>query len=132
MTTFSPLYALPAPQLADGADIQQAIEPLRDRIVAVLQNLAVPYVLFGGAGYSARVSLPAGTTAADGIAFGVDVSLYRLAPDVLRTDDTLNVGGGLQVAGNLGFYGKAPVVRPARPVTLNDVIAALASLGLTA
>jgi hypothetical protein len=35
----------------------------------------------------ARLSLVAGTTAADGIAFGTDTTLYRSAADALKTDD---------------------------------------------
>lgn len=48
---------------------------------------------------SARLSLAAGTTASDGIAFGTDTNLYRSAADTLRTDDTLLVGGGIAWVG---------------------------------
>lgn len=49
------------------------------------------------------------------IEIGGDVNLYRLAANTLRTDDTLSIGGGCTIAGNLdhnggniGFFGIAP------------------------
>jgi hypothetical protein len=39
---------------------------------------------------------------------------------------------GIQLVGDLGFYGATPVAQPAAPVTLADVIAALQALGLVA
>lgn len=47
----------------------------------------------GTATPAAKLSLAEGTTAASGIAFGTDVSLYRSAANVLKTDDALHVGG---------------------------------------
>jgi hypothetical protein len=48
---------------------------------------------------TARLQFVAGTTAADGILFGTDVTLYRSAADVLKTDDALVVGTTLTVGG---------------------------------
>jgi hypothetical protein len=39
MSTTSPVFALPAPELTDGANIENAVVPLRDRLEAVLQQL---------------------------------------------------------------------------------------------
>ncbi|MBI2625015.1 MAG: hypothetical protein HYW70_01645, partial [Candidatus Nealsonbacteria bacterium] len=44
-----------------------------------------------------------GTTAAAGIQFGNDVSLYRSAADTLKTDDLFVAGNGLTVTGNIQF-----------------------------
>lgn len=40
---------------------------------------------------NSKLTLPAATTAAGGIAFGTDTTLYRSAADTLKTDDTLVV-----------------------------------------
>lgn len=48
---------------------------------------------------TARLSLVAGTTAADGIAFGTDTNLYRSAADTLRTDDLFVTGNALAWVG---------------------------------
>lgn len=41
------------------------------------------------------------TTNADGLAFGADVNLFRVDANVLRTDDSLQVGASLDVAGSI-------------------------------
>ena len=51
------------------------------------------------------VNLPNATAAADAIVLGNDVNLYRSAADVLRTDDSLSVGGNTTIAGNLSVLG---------------------------
>lgn len=64
---------------------------------------------------TARLSLAAGTTATDGIAFGTDTNLYRSAADTLRTDDLLIVGS-LQIgngAALLALYSATQVWDPA-------------------
>lgn len=47
----------------------------------------------GAAAGTSRITLVAGTTAADGVDFGGDVTLYRSAANVLKTDDSLHIGG---------------------------------------
>ena len=39
---------------------------------------------------------------------------------------------GVATSRKIGFFGAAPVARPAAPITLSDVINALTSLGLVA
>lgn len=47
MATTSPIFGLPAPELADGANIENAIVPLRDRIEVVLNTLIpVGFIVF--------------------------------------------------------------------------------------
>lgn len=53
----------------------------------------------------AKLGFAAGTTAADGIDFGGDVSLYRLGADVLATDDTFKISGFTSF---LSLTGKSP------------------------
>jgi hypothetical protein len=45
------------------------------------------------ANITSRITLPAGTTAADGLLWGTDTNLYRSAVNTLRTDDNLAIGG---------------------------------------
>jgi hypothetical protein len=77
-----------------------------------------------------RLCLPAGTTAADSIVWGTDTNLYRSAPDTLKTDDSLAVGG------NVGFRGSAPAAKPVVSgsrggnAALASLITALAGQGL--
>lgn len=52
-------------------------------------------------GVNSRLTLAAGTTAADGILFGADTNLYRSAANTLRTDDNVVVGGTTYSIGNL-------------------------------
>jgi hypothetical protein len=47
----------------------------------------------GAAAGTARLTLVEGTTEADGIAFGADVDLFRAAANVLKTNDSLHIGG---------------------------------------
>jgi len=47
-------------------------------------------------GLTARLNFLSGTTAAAGIAFGSDVTLYRFAADILKTDDTFEVGANFR------------------------------------
>lgn len=64
----------------------------------------------------------------------------RVSPDTGYTADALHVfdaGGNndmLVITGNtkIGFFNATPVVQPAAPTTLADVIAALKALGLVA
>lgn len=44
MATTSPIFALPAPELTDAANIETAVVPLRDRLEAVLQTIMAPAV----------------------------------------------------------------------------------------
>lgn len=53
----------------------------------------------GQAANATRLSFPAATAAAGGIDFGGDVTLYRSAANVLKTDDELNIGAVLRVTG---------------------------------
>lgn len=75
-----------------------------------------------GAGGSGGVVAIYGGSGSDGAASG---SAYIQSPGgvapLLEADDT-----------GLGFFGAEPVARPAAPVTLDDVIAALKALGLVA
>ena len=48
------------------------------------------------------INLAPGTTAAKGIYFGSDVTLYRSAADTLKTDDSLTVTGTLTTGGMSG------------------------------
>lgn len=50
-----------------------------------------------------RIHLSAGTTEADGILFGTDTNLYRSAADTLRTDDSLSVGGSINLSPSSGI-----------------------------
>ncbi len=59
---------------------------------------------------SAKLSFASATTAAGGIAFGLDTNLYRSAADTLKTDDALAVGGDLTV----GYF----------TVSSNDIVSA--------
>ena len=52
---------------------------------------------------SGRLSLPSGTTEADGMYFGSDVTLYRSSANTLKTDDSLTVAGNLTVNGSYGL-----------------------------
>ncbi|MEX2055042.1 MAG: hypothetical protein WD972_02570, partial [Candidatus Andersenbacteria bacterium] len=55
------------------------------------------------------------TTAAGGITFGTDTNLYRSAANLLRTDDSFNVNGQLQIAasdGGLLWGGDTTLYRP--------------------
>ncbi len=54
---------------------------------------------------TARLSLAAGTTAAEGIYFGTDTNLYRSAANTLKTDDSLVVVGSHSVTGALTVGG---------------------------
>lgn len=49
---------------------------------------------------------------------------------IVSSDAGVHVQGDSQ--GKLGFYGTSPISKPAKPVTLDDVIAALVALGLVA
>lgn len=67
--------------------------------------------------YSIQLS-DTGGTAAGGITFGTDVTLYRSAADTLKTDDKLIVGTEANIVGdlnhdgtNIGFFGVAPTTR---------------------
>jgi len=51
------------------------------------------------------INIPNATAAADAIILGTDVNLYRSAADVLRTDDSVSVGGNLTVTGSLSVVG---------------------------
>jgi hypothetical protein len=51
------------------------------------------------------VNLPNATAAADALTLGGDVNLYRSSADVLRTDDSLSVGGNATITGNLSVVG---------------------------
>lgn len=53
------------------------------------------YLLLGTSTSTSRLSLASGTTAAQGIAFGTDVNLYRSAGNTLRTDDAFYAGGAI-------------------------------------
>lgn len=44
MATTSPIFQLPAPELTDGANIENAVVPLRNRLEAVLQTIMAPAV----------------------------------------------------------------------------------------
>lgn len=44
MSTTSPIFLLPAPQLTDAANIETAVVPLRDRLETVLQTIMAPAV----------------------------------------------------------------------------------------
>lgn len=49
-----------------------------------------------------------------GIVLGLDTNIYRDNPNVLRTDDSLDIGGDLRhrtAAANLGFFGATPAPR---------------------
>lgn len=93
----------------------------------------------GGATFSSLTLTSAGlstlnlssATLNNGITIGADTNLYRSAVDTLKTDDSLVISGALQHIGStLGFYNTTPVVKQARPTTLNGLIAALVNLGL--
>lgn len=51
------------------------------------------------------INMPNVTSSGDAIVIGGDTNLYRNAADVLRTDDSLSVGGNLTVAGSLSVIG---------------------------
>ena len=51
------------------------------------------------------VNLPNATAAADALTLGGDVNLYRSSANVLRTDDSLSVGGDATITGNLSVIG---------------------------
>ena len=51
------------------------------------------------------VNLPNATSSSDALVLGGDVNLYRSAADVLRTDDSVSVGGNLTVTGSLSVVG---------------------------
>ena len=80
-------------------------------------------------------------TAAGAIDFGPgsggpDTNLYRNGANILRTDDNYQVGGYLEVQGNLGFYGTASITKPTVTgsrggnAALASLCTALANLGL--
>lgn len=54
-----------------------------------------------GVAPTSKLHFAVATTAAGGIQFGSDTNLYRSAPDMLRTDDSLSVG--VRVDATLGF-----------------------------
>jgi hypothetical protein len=51
------------------------------------------------------ITLPNATSAGNAIVLGGDVNIYRSAADVLRTDDSLSVGGNATIAGSLSVLG---------------------------
>jgi hypothetical protein len=65
-----------------------------------------------------------------------DTNLYRNGANILRTDDNMQVGGYLEVQGNLGFYGTASIGKPTVTgsrggnAALASLCTALANLGL--
>jgi hypothetical protein len=65
------------------------------------------------------VNLPGATSAADALTIGGTANLYRPSANTLRTDDTLEVGGDLDVegVGQLGIAGLAlpETTTPATP-----------------
>lgn len=75
----------------------------------------------GTATLTAKINLPVDTTAVGGIDFGGDVTLYRSAANVLKTDDSLivaidltvsgagSITGNLLVGGTGGFTGSLSV-----------------------
>jgi len=77
-------------------------------------SVGTPYAIYVAGGYTrfegtmglgvtpsgtGRLQFLAGTTPADGIAFGTDTNLYRSAADTLKTDDSLQVAGTLTATG---------------------------------
>ena len=60
---------------------------------------------FGVATPTAKLSLPAGTTAVGGINFGGDTTLYRESANSLKTDDSFVVGQNLYTLGNIATNG---------------------------
>ena len=52
--------------------------------------------------HGGRLNLNEGATAADGIYFGSDVTLYRSAANVLKTDDSITAGGAVYATTYLG------------------------------
>lgn len=85
-----------------------------------------------------------GGTAAGGITWGTDTTLYRASAKTLKTDGSLRIGEALEHQGaKLGFYGHAPAAQPAAIAApeetlasihtkLTEVIKALETLGLIA
>ena len=65
---------------------------------------------------STRLQFVAGTTAAAGILFGTDTTLYRSAADTLKTDDAFVTASTLTTAAGVAWdLGAANVVNPTSP-----------------
>jgi hypothetical protein len=69
-----------------------------------------------------------GGTASSGITFGTDVTLYRSAANVLKTDDKLLITLDAEIDGALdhdgltvGFYGVTPTTRPTTLTAANAI-----------
>ena len=63
------------------------------------------------------VNLPGATSAGDALVIGGTANLYRPAANTLRTDDTLSVGGGLNVEGGVTGIGQLSLPAGAAPPT---------------
>lgn len=100
--------SLPSPAINAGAVVNNAygIDMAAQKVTGVTTGYAIYQrgtsdynVLFGNTGMGvtaptlSRLQFPAGTTLADGITWGTDTSLYRLAANVLRTDDQFSCAG---------------------------------------
>lgn len=81
-----------------------------DQVLATTGTPQFERLGLGAAAGTARLTFPAATTAAGGIALG-DVELYRSAADVLTIPDKLEMGSNLDLAGNALFFGTADEVK---------------------
>lgn len=69
MATTSPVYGLPAAELTDAANIETAMEPLRDRLETVFTNADASLTLLSKVVHGLYTARPAASAALNGVTF---------------------------------------------------------------